>query len=214
MAEFPSLPIFTDALIGDTLHLSNAQFGSYMLLLIVAWRTKQCCLPDDDVSLARYARMDRRTWRINKSLIMGFWKLGDDQNWRQGRLTDERNFVYQLRSKNAEAGRASALKNKGRHSTSVQPEFNQTSTPTPTPTPILSNSYELDKGNFVKNGAKKNGKYTKPSSWKAEGERLAEKYLAEAMAVSGQSQADNGDGANLHIAAPIRKDNNGTGNAG
>lgn len=138
MAEFPALPIFTDALLGDTLHLTNAQFGSYMLLLIVAWRTNECALPNDDVFLAKIARMDKRVWAMNKSLIMGFFKLGEDGLFRQGRLTDERKYVEQKRQKNIAAGRVSALKRKNRHSTDVttdvQPEVNQPTSPNPQPT--------------------------------------------------------------------------------
>ena len=53
MAEFPALPLFTDALLGDTTHLDATEFGAYLLMLIVAWRSPDCALPDDDRYLAR-----------------------------------------------------------------------------------------------------------------------------------------------------------------
>ena len=136
MAKFPALPLFTDAILGDTLHLTNAQFGSYLLLLIIQWRSKDCSLPDDDVFLAKVARMDKRTWLNNRSTIMSFFQRGSDGRLRQLRLVDERNYVEHLRNKNVAAGKSSALKRKERHSTSVQPNVNETSTPTPTPTVI------------------------------------------------------------------------------
>ena len=146
MAEFPSLPLFTDAYLADTIHLTAAQHGAYILLLMAAWRTKECALPNDDEFLARMTRMDKRTWAANKGAVLAFWSLGSDGKLRQGRLSDERNFVEAKRRKQSQAGQASALKRKGRESTDVQPEANQN--PTPTPTPIEKKE---DKSSFQKN---------------------------------------------------------------
>jgi uncharacterized protein YdaU (DUF1376 family) len=136
MAEFPALPIFTDAYLADTRHLSAAQHGAYLLLLMMAWRLPDCALPDNDETLAKWCSMDKRTFLKNKDAIMSFWSRNDAGKFVQKRLLDERKYVVQLRSKNSEAGKASALKRLNRGSTSVQPKVNETSTPTPTPTPI------------------------------------------------------------------------------
>lgn len=148
MAEFPALPLFTDAYFADTRHLTTIQHGAYMLMLMTAWRSTGCFLPDDDNYLARICGMDKRTWLANKTTLLAFWKRDSLQNWVQGRLLDERNFVKDKRNKNAVAGKASALKRLNRDSTDVQPEGqhegqqmgqqmpNITSTPTPTLTPI------------------------------------------------------------------------------
>lgn len=135
MAEFPALPIFTDAYLGDTRHLTTAQHGAYFLLLLIAWRTADCSLPDDDVFLSRCVGMDRRTWVANKATVLAFWFRNSDGRWQQKRLLDERNFAEQVRSKNSAAGKASALKRLNRGSTSAQPDANETSTPSPTPLP-------------------------------------------------------------------------------
>jgi len=142
MAEFPALPFFTDAYLADTIHLTTAQHGAYLLLLMAAWRTKDCALPNDDEFLARIARMDKRTWAANRSVVLSFWALGDDGRLRQGRLSDERKYVEVKRDRNSQAGKASALKRQGRGSTTVQPNgnINPTPTPTPTPTPIETTS--------------------------------------------------------------------------
>lgn len=137
MAEFPALPLFTDAYLADTRHLDATQHGAYLLLLMTAWRTATCSLPDDDATLAKWACMDRRTWARHKPVIMAFWTL-TDTGWVQKRLLDERKHVEHVRSKNVQAGRASALKRLNRGSTSVQPKANQTSTPIPIPIPIPS----------------------------------------------------------------------------
>jgi uncharacterized protein YdaU (DUF1376 family) len=38
MSQAPSMPVFTDALLGDTMRLSTEEFGAYCLLLFVTWR--------------------------------------------------------------------------------------------------------------------------------------------------------------------------------
>lgn len=133
MAEFPALPIFTDALLGDTLHLTTSQFGAYMLMLIIAWRTRDCSLPNDDTYLAKITRFKPYVWDKNKSAIMAFWKLGADNKWRQGRLTDEHEMALSKRAKNISAGKVSALKRHERASTDVQQPFNEPLTLNPNP---------------------------------------------------------------------------------
>lgn len=137
MAEYPAMPLFTDAFIGDTLHLNSAQVGAYMLMLMTAWRSPDCSLPNDDVYLARITRMDKRTWLNNKKVLLEFWQVTEDAKLFQKRLGDERIYVEEKRNNNSKAGKASALKRKNRGSTSVQKNANKNPTPTPTPTPIF-----------------------------------------------------------------------------
>lgn len=132
MAEFPALPLFTDAYLGDTTHLSTIEHGAYLLLLMVAWRTTETRLPDDDRLLARYTRLTAAQWKRMRPVISDFFVVRDG-HWIQKRLSDEAVVVRQLREKQAANGRLSALKRKGRHSTERQPSDSQASTPTPTP---------------------------------------------------------------------------------
>lgn len=134
MAEFPALPLFTDAYLADTRHLTAAQHGAYLLLLMMAWRTPDCALPDDDTLLSRWAAMDLRGWKTNKNVIMAFWKKTKDGRWRQGRLLDERELAEARRDQRIHAGKASALKRHNTRSTPVQREGNENSTnPYPIP---------------------------------------------------------------------------------
>lgn len=136
MAEFPALPIFTDAFIADTVHLTAAQTGAYFMLLMVAWRTSDCCLPNDDNQLCRFARMDKGNWLKNRDIIMSFWHTTPEGRFYQKRLRDERKLAESRRDQAIIAGRASALKRKERHSTDVatesQPKGNY---PKPNPLP-------------------------------------------------------------------------------
>ncbi|UEM08088.1 DUF1376 domain-containing protein (plasmid) [Skermanella rosea] len=91
MAEFSALPLFTDAYLADTRHLTTLQHGAYLLMIMTAWRSPDCALPDNDAFLARITGLDKRTWNANKETLLAFWRLNDEQKWVQGRLLDERN---------------------------------------------------------------------------------------------------------------------------
>jgi uncharacterized protein YdaU (DUF1376 family) len=127
MAEFPALPLWTDAYLGDTTHLTTIEHGAYLLLLMTAWRTKDCALPDDDRLLARYARCNAGQWKRLRPIIEPFFVV-ENGHWRQGRLTDEAVAVRRKKDAAAANGRASALKRQGRHSTERDASLNGTAT--------------------------------------------------------------------------------------
>jgi uncharacterized protein YdaU (DUF1376 family) len=115
MSAYPSLPLFTDAFLADTGHLSAQETGAYLLLLMVAWRNEGCRLPDMDEDLAAWARVDMRTWKRLKPRIMErFWTLADGF-WTQKRLTKERDIVSKraavARENGARGGRPKSLEN-------------------------------------------------------------------------------------------------------
>lgn len=94
MADFPCLPLWTDAYLADTNHLTAEEHGAYILLLIEAWRTADCSLPDDDTLLARHTRLTPAKWKAAKPIIMAFWKLDNRRGrWFQKRLRKERQKV-------------------------------------------------------------------------------------------------------------------------
>jgi uncharacterized protein YdaU (DUF1376 family) len=137
MAEFPALPLWTDAYLGDTTHLTTIEHGAYLLLLMSMWRTKDATLPNDDKLLARYARLTPGQWARIKPVLMPFFRVAND--WiTQGRLSDEHNFVRQRRLKASNSINARWLKNKETADTSVSSENYERNTPTPTPIPIES----------------------------------------------------------------------------
>lgn len=149
MAEFPALPLWTDAYLGDTTHLTTFEHGAYLLLLMVAWRSPGCCLPDDDILLSRYTRMTRDKWRKTRPILASFFDIRDGV-WRQRRLSDEFQLLQSKRKQQSEAGNASAkaklLKRANRASTDVddplQRTANETSTPTPTYIPMVPSNEE------------------------------------------------------------------------
>lgn len=143
MAEFPALPLFTDAYLGDTTHLSTFEHGAYLLLLIVSWRSPGGCLPDDDALLARYTRMTRDKWRKTRPILAPFFTV-ENGYWHQARLQDELQHLQSRREQQSNAGKASAaaksLKRANRGSTPVrkplQRNGNGDATPIPTPSSV------------------------------------------------------------------------------
>lgn len=122
MAKFPSMPVFTDAYIADTTHLSAEEHGVYFLLLVCAWRSPGCRLKKDDTQLARMGRVTPAKWRKIKDTILAFWSESDGYI-KQKKLTE----IYEKVQKNVEqkkqagiaSAEAKALKDKETSSTAV-----------------------------------------------------------------------------------------------
>ncbi len=127
MAQFPALPFWTDAYLGDTSHLTTIEHGAYLLLLFTAWRSKDCSLPDDDKLLARYARLSPAQWTRCAPQSSLSSMSNAKGIWRQGRLTDEYEAVKRKRDSNIRAGTVSALKRHERRSTDVPTSVQQLS---------------------------------------------------------------------------------------
>lgn len=156
MADFPYLPLWTDAYLADTKHLTTAEHGAYLLLLMTAWRTPGCSLPDDDAFLGRVSG-DPRNWPRYKAAVMAFWRKRADGRWEQKRLLGEYESASARRAQASSAGRASALKRQQTNSTDVAHplvlESNHTKAITKEVKKEL-NSYMLGGGEAVKkNGA-------------------------------------------------------------
>lgn len=111
MAQFPAMPLWTDAYLGDTTHLTTIEHGAYLLLLMAMWRAEGHKLPNDMKMLARYARMTpgqfQRIWPVLKP----FFRCASD-SITQGRLTDEAVAVERNSKKQSDKAKARWLKNK------------------------------------------------------------------------------------------------------
>lgn len=107
MSQAPSMPVFTDALIGDTTHLTTAEFGAYCLLLFVTWRNNGQPLPDDDTRLARVCRMSVAQWRKIRPTLADFFDLTGG-TWRQKRLEKEWDYVQERTEKQRERAQRGA----------------------------------------------------------------------------------------------------------
>jgi len=97
------MPLWTDALIGDTTHLSTREFGAYMLLLIATWRHNGEPFADDDQILARICRMTTYEWKQIRKRVAPFFNLADG-SWRQKRLEKEWEACSSRRSSSRRSG--------------------------------------------------------------------------------------------------------------
>jgi uncharacterized protein YdaU (DUF1376 family) len=101
MAQFPALPLWTDAYLADTKHLTTLEHGAYLLLLIAMWRAGGA-LPNDDRKLARFAGVQTNQWGRIKPSMMEFMRVSaDGLTITQGRLSDELQYVRDHAKKQA-----------------------------------------------------------------------------------------------------------------
>lgn len=70
----PWMPLYVADYLADTGHLSAAEHGAYLLLIMHYWVNGG--LPAEDRKLARIARMSPRKWARVRSTIAGFFGPG------------------------------------------------------------------------------------------------------------------------------------------
>lgn len=135
MAQFPALPLWTDAYLADCGHLTDAEHGRYLMILVAMWRAPNCRIPNDDEWLARKFRRTIDAVKTElRPIINEFCE--SDGNWIcQNRLLRERNHVEKSSKKQSERAK-SRWKNekplcRGNATSGNAP------TPTPTPTSII-----------------------------------------------------------------------------
>lgn len=167
MSEFPALPLWTDAYLGDTTHLTTIEHGAYLLLLMAMWRSKDCRLPSDDKSLARYCRLTTGQWQRIRPTIMDFFHEGDGFIT-QGRLTDEYNLVRRRSLSASDSARARWRKNNdSADAVAMRSECEgNATTPTPSilPLDISLRSISVPKGTDHGDEAQSAGGNPKPAS--------------------------------------------------
>lgn len=138
MAEFPALPIWTDAYMLDCGHLSDAEHGRYFLLLMLIWRSPGCRIPADPKWIARKLKRTPEEYENQiMPLIAEFcYTTG---NWvEQKRLREEYLYLQKQSKKQSDIAKLRWNKDKdvSHGNARPMPDRCQTDAPTPTPTPI------------------------------------------------------------------------------
>lgn len=85
MSMAPVMPFFTDAYLGDTQHLTTEGHGALLLLLLWMWRQNGAVIADNDVLLARIARLPLSRWRRLRQDIEPFFTISGGV-WDQKKL--------------------------------------------------------------------------------------------------------------------------------
>lgn len=119
MAEFPAMPVWTDAYLADCGHLTTIEHGAYILLLFTMWRNDGW-LENDDAKLARYSRLTTKQWGRIRPTIMAFFQDEGDRIT-QRRLTDELSAVRQKSRRQSHNSRSRWLKTKETPDATAQP---------------------------------------------------------------------------------------------
>jgi len=149
MAEYPAMPVWTDAYFADTRHLTRAQHGSYFMLLMEAWRRPNCDLPDDEQLLARLAGCTPEEWAEDSATIMAMWSLDKRaKTWTQKRLSKERQYVARKSALRRDAAASRWKQTKKTNANAMQKGMQKpckTDAPTPIPTPTIKKGTKVPK---------------------------------------------------------------------
>lgn len=166
MAYNSWMPIYWSDYLADTMALSTAEHGAYLLLIAHLWTTKSP-IPDDDKMLARITRCSPEQWSEIRPVVVGFFSVSRGK-WTHKRVTAELERAAKIHEKRVEAGRKRASKVNdlpahGQHMT--QPGYTQ---PQPQPQPQLSKITTTEK--ITESGAdapsRKAPKTRLPENWK------------------------------------------------
>lgn len=104
MSQFPTMPVGVDRHIADTAHMTNEEAGAYFRLQVFAWRSPGCCLPDDDVRMARMLGTTLKRWAALKPIVLANWTLIEG-NWRNDQVAREHQFVSEKVERKRAAGK-------------------------------------------------------------------------------------------------------------
>ncbi len=105
MSAPASIPLFGDAYLADTRHLSLEEHGAYCQLLMIAWRLPNCALPDDEKRISQMLGVTPKKWATIRDSVMAFWSL-TEFGWQQKRLLKEYKWASEKSAKAAASARS------------------------------------------------------------------------------------------------------------
>ena len=97
MANFAYMPLYVADYLADTAHLSAAEHGVYLMLLMTYWQ-RQGGLPMDEAKLTRIARVSEKDWLRVRDNVMAFFRI-QDGFLIQERMERELGFVREKTTK-------------------------------------------------------------------------------------------------------------------
>lgn len=99
----PWMPLYVGDYLGDTGHLTTAQHGAYLLLMMHYWRKGE--LPDDDRQLSKITKLPLKTWCDYRPVLQDFFHSG----WKHKRIDAELERMMRVSEKRAIAGQKGGL---------------------------------------------------------------------------------------------------------
>lgn len=121
------MPLYVTKFTGSATVLRMSHVGgfAYVLLLCQAWhQTPPGTIPDDDDTLAAWARLKPSAWRNVREEVLRAFEKGDDGRWHQRFMVTQAEKSYGMLEQRRQAGRASA----NARSTTVQRPMGERST--------------------------------------------------------------------------------------
>jgi uncharacterized protein YdaU (DUF1376 family) len=99
----PWMPLYVGDYLGDTGHLTTAQHGAYLLLMMHYWRKGE--LPDDDRQLSKITKLPLKTWCEYRPTLQDFFYEG----WKHKRIDAELQRMLRVSQKRAIAGQKGGI---------------------------------------------------------------------------------------------------------
>ena len=99
----PWMPLYVGDYLGDTGHLTTAQHGAYLLLMMHYWRKGE--LPYDDRQLSKITKLPLKTWCEYRPTLQDFFHSG----WKHKRIDAELERMMRVSEKRAIAGQKGGL---------------------------------------------------------------------------------------------------------
>jgi uncharacterized protein YdaU (DUF1376 family) len=118
------MPLYIGDYLRKTMHLTIAQHGAYLMLIMACW-CEGGTLPDDDEHLAAICRVPVARWRKLRPAMMRFFEI-DETGWHNSRVSKELAKAEDITTQRRNAGHASAA-------AKAQQTANKTATDVATP---------------------------------------------------------------------------------
>lgn len=118
----PYMPLFVAEYLADTAHLTAAEHGAYLMLIMNYWQRGKA-LPAEDRKLARIARMSDAEWADARDTLAEFFHE-EEGEWRHKRIERELSVAAEKSAKAKASARASVESRKA----NVERPLNERST--------------------------------------------------------------------------------------
>ena len=168
MAQYPYLPLFVTDYRSATDHLTDAEHGIYLQLLMLMWQSPDCRIPDDDNWIARRLRRTADAVRSHVRPLMQEFCIARSGWVTQKRLQHEWQWRKEKSEKNSKSAKSRWNKDKDQSERNATAHSERNAPTLPHPT--------LEKKEEVKK--EKTGKILLPDNWQpSEGHfNLADKF--------------------------------------
>jgi uncharacterized protein YdaU (DUF1376 family) len=139
----PWMPLYVGNYIADTQHLTTLEHGAYLLLLMHYWIHGG--LPSDEKRLSLIAKLDPKSWRKVRSVLVAFF----DPDWKHKRVDEELAKAFGI----SEINRMNAGKRWGQRTANAHTPASPNAMPEPVRNGCLSQSQSQSHKDNSQSGA-------------------------------------------------------------